>query len=155
MKMLIAPLLSIAFLAGCAEEAGNTETAAAPAEATAPAEMAAPVAAEPTAAPMADADAQSMGMSEADHQAMGMATGGSAGAGTMATATGTVESTDPAAGKIVISHGPVEALKWPAMTMGFTATAEQIEAVQAGQKVNFEFRSQGADNTITSITPAQ
>lgn len=134
MKMLIAPLLSIALLAGCAEEPGNAETAA---------------------TPMAGADAQSMGMSEADHQAMGMATGDAAAAGTTAEASGTVESVDPATGKIVIVHGPVEALKWPAMTMGFTATPEQISAVKAGQEVNFEFLSQGANNTITSITPAQ
>lgn len=149
MKMLIAPLLSIALLAGCSEESGSVETVATPAETTAPA------AAEPTTAPMAGADAQSMGMSEADHQAMGMATGEAAADGTTATASGTVESIDPATGKIVIVHGPVEALKWPAMTMGFTATPEQINAVQAGQKVNFEFLSQGANNTITSITPAQ
>ena len=149
MKMLIAPLLSIALLAGCSEESGNAETAATPAETTAPA------AAEPTTTPMAGADAQSMGMSETDHQAMGMATGDAAAAGATAMASGMVESVDPAAGKIVIAHGPVEALKWPAMTMGFTATPEQINAVQAGQKVNFEFVSQGANNTITSITPAQ
>lgn len=153
MKMLIAPLLSIAFLAGCSEEAGTAETAVAPAETASSTEAAAPIAAEP-AAPMAGADAQSMGMSEADHQAMGMGTTGDAG-GTMATATGTVESVDPASNKIVIAHGPVEALKWPAMTMGFIATPEQIQAVQAGQKVNFEFRSAGANNTITNITPAQ
>lgn len=104
---------------------------------------------------MAGVDAQSMDMSEADHQAMGMATGDAAAAGTTATASGTVESVDPATGKIVIAHGPVEALEWPAMTMGFTATPEQVNAVQAGQKVNFEFLSEGANNTITSITPAQ
>lgn len=153
MKMLIAPLLSIAFLAGCSEEAGTAETAVAPAETAVATEAAAPAAAEP-AAPMAGPDAQSMGMSEADHQAMGMGTTGDA-AGTMATATGTVESVDPSANKIVIAHGPVDALKWPAMTMGFTATPEQVQAVQAGQKVNFEFRSAGAANTITNITPAQ
>lgn len=149
MKMLIAPLLSIALLAGCSEKSGNAETAVTPSETTAPA------AAEPATTPMAGADAQSMDMSEADHQAMGMATGGAAAAGITATASGTVESVDPAAGKIVIAHGPVEALEWPAMTMGFTATPEQVNAVQAGQKVNFEFLSEGTNNTITSITPAQ
>lgn len=147
MKMLIAPLLSIAFLAGCSEEAGTADTAAAPPE------TAAPMAAEPGAAPMAGSDAQSTGMSEADHQAMGMDMDGAAG--TMATATGTVESVDPSANQIVIAHGPVETLKWPAMTMGFTATPDQIQAVEAGQKVSFEFRSAGATNTITSITPAE
>ncbi|GHA86934.1 copper-binding protein [Cognatilysobacter bugurensis] len=144
MKVLIAPLLSIALLAGCGEEAG---TAAAPADATA--EVAVPAAVdpavdpavEPIAAPAAGMDAQA-----------GMA--GDA-AGTVATATGTVESVDAAANKIVIAHGPVEALKWPSMTMGFDATPEQVQTVQAGQKINFEFRSAGPNNTITTITPAE
>jgi Cu(I)/Ag(I) efflux system protein CusF len=146
MKMLIAPLLSMAFLAACSDDTSTAETATST-------ETAAPVAADP-AAPTAGSDAQSMGMSEADHQAMGMETTGDA-AGTMANATGTVESVDSATNKIVIAHGPVDALKWPAMTMGFTATPDQIQAVQPGQKVNFEFRSAGANNTITNITPAQ
>lgn len=72
---------------------------------------------------------------------------------TKASASGTVEAVDAAAGKITISHGPVEALKWPAMTMGFKATPEQAASVQAGQKVEFEFESQGMDGTITQITP--
>lgn len=135
MKMLIASLLSIALLAGCSEESGT--------------------ATDPATAPMAGTDAQSMGMSEADRQAMGMGQNDAAMAGTTATASGTVESMDRATGKIVIAHGPVEALEWPAMTMGFSATPEQIDAVQAGQVVDFEFRSQGADNTITRITPAR
>lgn len=149
MKMLVVPLLSIALLAGCSEESGNAETVVTPAETTAHAD------AEPATTPMAGADAESMDMSEAGHQAMGMATGDAAAAGTTATASGTVESVDAATGKIVIAHGPVEALEWPAMTMGFTATPEQVNAVQAGQKVNFEFLSEGTNNTITSITPAQ
>ena len=80
---------------------------------------------------------------------------GPAAAVTIANASGTVESVDPAGGRIVIAHGPVEALEWPAMTMGFIATPEQIDAVEAGQEVEFEFRSEGTSNTITSITPAR
>ena len=72
---------------------------------------------------------------------------------TKASASGTVEAVDVAAGKIAISHDPVEALKWPAMTTGFKATPEQVASVQAGQKVEFEFESQGMDSTITQITP--
>lgn len=149
MKTLIAPLLSIALLAGCSEESGNAETAVTPSETTAPA------ATESATAPTAGADAQSMDMSQADQRAMGTATGKAAAIGITATASGTVESVEPATGKIVIAHGPVEALDWPAMTMGFTATPEQVNAVQSGQKVNFEFLSEGANNTITSITPAR
>ncbi|QOX05636.1 copper-binding protein (plasmid) [Xanthomonas sp. WG16] len=72
-----------------------------------------------------------------------------------ASATGTVEGIDVSAGKITIAHGPVDALDWPAMTMGFKATPEQIASVQVGQKVNFEFQSQGMEATITRITAIQ
>jgi len=76
-------------------------------------------------------------------------------AATKASATGTVEAVDAAAGKITIAHEPVDALQWPAMTMGFKATPEQIASVQAGQKVQFEFESQGMNATITQITPVK
>jgi Cu(I)/Ag(I) efflux system protein CusF len=83
------------------------------------------------------------------------ATGGMAQSAKTASATGTVEAVDAAAGKITIAHGPVDALGWPAMTMGFKATPEQIASVQAGQKVHFEFQAQGMEATITQIMPAQ
>ena len=68
-----------------------------------------------------------------------------------ASATGTVESIDIANGKITIAHGPVPALKWPAMTMAFVATPEQIQSVQAGQQVEFEFVSQDMKASLVSI----
>ena len=72
-----------------------------------------------------------------------------------AAATGTVESVDTAAGKITIAHGAVESVGWPAMTMAFKATPEQIASVKAGQKIDFKFEALGMDATITSISPAQ
>jgi Cu(I)/Ag(I) efflux system periplasmic protein CusF len=72
-----------------------------------------------------------------------------------ASATGTVEAVDTATGKITVAHGAVEALQWPAMTMGFKATPEQAASVQVGQQVQFEFESQGTDATITQITPVE
>lgn len=100
-------------------------------------------------------DAQKMGMSEEQHAQMpsgnATTTADASGAGTSATATGTVDKTDAAAGTITISHGPVEALKWPAMTMGFKATPDQVASVTAGQEVSFEFTSSGVDATITTI----
>ena len=68
-----------------------------------------------------------------------------------ARASGTVEAIDVAAGKISIAHGPVESLDWPAMTMAFKATPEQIASVQVGESVRFEFASTGMDGTILSI----
>lgn len=69
-------------------------------------------------------------------------------------ASGTVESVDAAAGKITIAHGAVQALDWPAMTMAFAATPEQIGSIKAGDKVRFEFESQGMQATIIRIEPA-
>lgn len=122
-----------------------------------------PTATEPTAAGMDMAGAEhgnmspggEMGMSEGQHAQMSPdntpATADASAAGTSATATGTVDGTDAAAGTITISHGPVAALNWPAMTMGFKANPEQVASVKAGQKVSFEFTSKGMDATITSI----
>ena len=74
---------------------------------------------------------------------------------TKASATGIVKVVDAAAGKISISHGPVAALNWPAMTMAFKATPSQLAAVHVGQKVDFEFVSNGMDGTITRIAPVK
>ena len=74
-------------------------------------------------------------------------------AAAVAFASGKVEAVDATAGTVTIAHGPVDALKWPAMTMAFKASPEQLASAKPGQKVEFEFESKGADNTITRITP--
>lgn len=78
-----------------------------------------------------------------------------ASVGTTATATGTVKAIDATTGKITISHGPVAALQWPAMTMAFKATPAQMAAVHAGQKVDFAFVSKGMDATLARIAPVK
>lgn len=142
-------LIATALLAACTQQPGNAEDqpmseaaqpsmpAEAPSSPDTPADMAA-------MAPHA-ADMQ---MSEAEHKQMA----GDDHAATAAMATGTVESVDAAAGKITIAHGPVEALKWPAMTMAFQATPEQIAAVKADQQVEFQFEAKGMEARITKIT---
>jgi Cu(I)/Ag(I) efflux system protein CusF len=74
---------------------------------------------------------------------------------TRASATGTVNVVDTTAGKITISHGPVASLNWPAMTMAFKATPQQLASVHVGQKVDFEFVSHGMGGTLTSIKPVK
>ncbi|MUV13385.1 hypothetical protein GN331_04100 [Lysobacter sp. HX-5-24] len=69
-----------------------------------------------------------------------------------ASASGTVEAVDAAAKTITIAHGPVEALKWPAMTMTFKAPDVDLASVKQGDQVEFEFTSSGMDGTITKIT---
>lgn len=144
---LQAVLFSTVLLAACSQQSGTAEDQSMPEEAAQQSmPMEAPASAEATAT--ATPSAADMQMSEAEHKQMA----GDMKAATMAMATGTVESVDTAGGKITIAHGPVEALKWPAMTMAFKASPEQLASVKTGQKVEFEFESKGMEATITKIT---
>lgn len=69
-----------------------------------------------------------------------------------ASATGVVEAVDLAAKTVTIAHGPVDALKWPAMTMTFKAPDTDLSAIKQGDHITFEFTSSGMDGTITTIT---
>lgn len=66
-------------------------------------------------------------------------------------AEGTIKVIDVKQGKVTLVHGPVAALKWPAMTMGFKATAEQMEGLKVGDKVMFDFRMEGSAATLVDI----
>lgn len=71
-----------------------------------------------------------------------VATPKSAAAATTYHAEGTIESID--ADSITLSHGPVPALKWPGMTMGFGRPDPRAFAdVKPGDKVRVEFRQGG------------
>lgn len=71
-------------------------------------------------------------------------------------ATGTVKSVDAAAGKLVIDHDPIPALKWPRMVMDFRLADKALAGkVKVGDKVRFTMTEgdQGA-YVITAIEPA-
>jgi RND family efflux transporter MFP subunit len=72
-------------------------------------------------------------------------------------AEGTVDSVDLKAGTLMLKHGPVPALKWPAMTMEFkAANASLLGALKPGQPVRFEFvERQPGEYVVTSITAAR
>ncbi len=54
--------------------------------------------------------------------------------------------------EVTISHGPVESLGWPAMTMGFTAGDPSIIAgIKPGDQVNFTFSQSAGGFGLTSI----
>ena len=129
MKMLVPATIMFALLTACSSPSGDSS---------------APVATQSSTPATTPEPAATMPMPEAPEKAA-----------TTASASGTIEAVDAAAKTVTIAHGPVEALKWPAMTMGFKATPEQIASVQAGQKVQFEFESQGMDATITQISPVK
>lgn len=66
-------------------------------------------------------------------------------------ATGTV--TAIAGDQVTISHGPVEGLGWPAMTMTFrTPSPRMIEGIGVGDSVAFQFREVGGIHELTSLS---
>ena len=68
------------------------------------------------------------------------------------TANGVVDGVDKSASKISITHEPVPALGWPAMTMRFTVEdASLLDDLKAGDKVRFDFRNQGNVSIILDI----
>lgn len=65
---------------------------------------------------------------------------------------GTVNGIDAKTGKINLSHGPIESLNWPAMTMGFPVKdAAMLEGIQPGMKVDFELEKSDGGYRIVSI----
>ena len=65
---------------------------------------------------------------------------------------GTVTKVDPAKGAVTISHGPVESMNWPAMSMTFKAKDKKmLDHVKEGDKVDFSFVQSGKDYVITSL----
>jgi Cu(I)/Ag(I) efflux system periplasmic protein CusF len=68
-------------------------------------------------------------------------------------AQGTVNSIDPDAGTVNISHGPVASANWPAMTMSFKlANPSSASGIEPGQRVDFKFTiAGGMDATVTEI----
>jgi Cu(I)/Ag(I) efflux system protein CusF len=70
--------------------------------------------------------------------------------------TGTVNSIDASAHRINVSHGPIPAIGFPAMTMDFAvAPSVDLQAVKPGTRVNFTVeKGQGGMYVIQSIAPA-
>ena len=69
----------------------------------------------------------------------------------MAQGTGTVTAIDAAAGKITLDHGPIPAVGWPAMKMGFSIKPELLEGVAVGDKVDFDLSVTGSAGAVTAI----
>lgn len=69
----------------------------------------------------------------------------------VAKAEGTIKAVDTTEHKVTIAHGAVSALQWPAMTMAFTATSQQMNGLKVGDQVAFEFRTEATGATIVSI----
>ncbi|MEO5374431.1 MAG: copper-binding protein [Alphaproteobacteria bacterium] len=75
---------------------------------------------------------------------------------TQGTANGTINTVDPAKGILNMTHDPIPALGWPAMTMDFgVAPGVDLKGLAKGAKVSFTV-AKLSDGTfrITAIKPA-
>jgi Cu(I)/Ag(I) efflux system protein CusF len=66
-------------------------------------------------------------------------------------AVGVVKALDAAKGTVTLSHEPVPAIKWPAMTMAFKVSKDVAKGIKPGDRVNFEFTAKGMDATVTKL----
>jgi Cu(I)/Ag(I) efflux system membrane fusion protein len=69
-------------------------------------------------------------------------------------ASGTLDAVDAKAGTATISHGPVESLRWPGMTMDFSLTnPAQLKGLAPGTPIEFEFvERKPGEYVITRVT---
>ena len=83
------------------------------------------------------------------------APGQAAAKGASHRAEGTVEELDAKAGTVSLNHGPIESLKWPAMTMEFkVANSALLKELKPGAMVAAEFVERGPGEwVITSVKP--
>ena len=93
-------------------------------------------AADAPAKPAASTDMASMDMSAATKTGSG---------------SGKITELDKAGGKVTIDHGPIPAVGWPAMTMGFKADPKMLDGVAVGDQVDFTLSLKGNDGTVTRI----
>lgn len=68
---------------------------------------------------------------------------------------GTVTAIDPANGTIMLDHGAITELKWPAMEMGFSAKPEVLAGIKIGDKVDFAIDWDGKAGTVTRVQNAE
>jgi len=66
-------------------------------------------------------------------------------------ASGKVEAVDSQRRRLRVSHGPIEALAWPSMTMEFDVDREvRLDGIAAGQDIRFALRQEHAGHWVVS-----
>jgi Cu/Ag efflux protein CusF len=93
-----------------------------------------------------------MDMKDGGMKGMDMKPQKKAAKGTVHKATGVVTKVDSESGKVTIKHGPVQSMKWPAMTMAFSVKDRGLlDKLAKDRKVQFEFVQEGKDYVVTSV----
>ncbi|WP_437556712.1 copper-binding protein [Acidithiobacillus sulfuriphilus] len=99
------------------------------------------------------------GMQGMDNMGSAKNVGGVSGQGAMTQAFmahGKINSINPDAGTVNITHGPIKALAWPGMTMSFPVQDKaMLNGLKAGEIVNFDLAKDSAGRyVVTRIAPA-
>ena len=69
---------------------------------------------------------------------------------------GTLNSLDANTGTVNISHEPVPAIGWPAMTMDFrVADVGQLKNLKSGDRVKFTIEPRGDQYLVTDVRSAR
>ena len=92
------------------------------------------------------ADAPKKPAASNDMASMNMSAAAKTGSGS-----GKIIELDKAGGKITIEHGPIPAVGWPEMTMGFKADPKMISDLAVGDQVDFTLSLKGNHGTVTAI----
>lgn len=66
--------------------------------------------------------------------------------------TGQGDVTEVSGDTVTISHGPIEGIGWPAMTMPFRAgSSDMLKGVNPGDPVSFSFQQSGNEYVLTAL----
>ena len=91
-------------------------------------------------------------LAQSDMKGMDMAPKSAAGVSATYKASATVTKIDRKAGTVTLAHGPIPALKWPAMTMAFKVKDKQLfEKLAVGRKVHAKLVQDGKDYAVTAV----
>lgn len=83
---------------------------------------------------------------------MGMSAKPAASAQKTHEAKGSIKKINSKTGYVMISHGPVNSLGWPPMTMSFKVKDRaMLDKLSVGQKIGFGFIQEGDDYVLTKL----
>ena len=67
-------------------------------------------------------------------------------------AKGSIKKINAKTGYVMISHGPVNSLSWPPMTMSFKVKDKaMLKQLSVGKKIDFGFVQEGDDYVVTTL----
>ena len=67
-------------------------------------------------------------------------------------AKGSIKKINAKTGYVMISHGPVNSLSWPPMTMSFKVKDKaMLKKLSVGKKIDFGFVQEGDDYVVTTL----